>query len=77
MPMFKRGNDVADFSEELRGFLTEHGWQALDEAPADAVVVESTDEHDEPPADPASEADVPETPAVPTTASPADNTNQE
>lgn len=33
MPMFKRGADVADFPEELRGFVTSHGWQAVDDEP--------------------------------------------
>ena len=58
MPMFKRGADVAEYPEELRGFVTSHGWQAVDDAPAAPI-----------PAAPAEPA--PETPAVPTTA-PAD-----
>lgn len=56
MPMFKRGADVAEYPEELRGFVTSHGWQAVDDAPAAPS--------------PAPVA-APETPAVPTTA-PAD-----
>lgn len=76
MPMFKRGNDVADYPESLRGFLTEHGWQAIDEVPAEAAPAESTDEHDEVPAPVEQpEADT-ETPAVPTTAPAADNTQE-
>lgn len=63
MPMFKRGADVADFPEELRSFVTSHGWAAVDDAP----------NAPEQAAAPAAVEDTPKTPAVPTTAVADDN----